>query len=102
MHLLKNLSNTGKTIILVTHAMANLGLCDKIAFMGRGSKLCYFGTPEELWNFGVRDFADIFNMINSEPVEWQKKFIDSIITCIINLWKTKVETSEAKGQGKQA
>ncbi len=78
MYLLKNLSNTGKTILLVTHAMSNLNLCDKIAFMGKGGKLCYFGTPEgALEFFGVREFADIFNMINSDSLEWQKKFMKS-------------------------
>ncbi|WP_372998032.1 FHA domain-containing protein [Lutispora sp.] len=98
MYLLKNLSNTGKTIILVTHAMANLGLCDKIAFMGRGGKLCYFGTPEgALEFFGVRDFADIFNMINSEPAEWQKKFmLSNYYMYHKSLENKKVETSEAK------
>lgn len=98
MFLLKNLSNTGKTIMLVTHAMANLSLCDKVAFMGKGGKLCYFGTPEgALEFFGVRGFADVFNLISSEPVEWQKKFIESNYYIYHkSLENKKAETSAAR------
>ncbi len=102
MYLLKNLSNEGKTIILVTHAMANLMLCDKLAFMGKGGKLCYFGTPEgALAFFGVKDFTDIFNMINTESEEWQRRFINSNYYIYHKSLQSKsAESKEAKGSRK--
>ena len=29
---------------MVTHNMSNINLCDKIAFLGVGGVLCYYGT----------------------------------------------------------
>ncbi len=65
MELLRNLANQGRTVILVTHATANLAVCDRVAFLGRGGRLCYFGPPEETMQFfGVQPdlkyFADIY------------------------------------------
>ena len=43
MELLKELAAKGRTIVIVTHAMENLDKCDKVIFLGRGGRLCYFG-----------------------------------------------------------
>ena len=63
MQLLKKLANQGRTIILVTHATANIRICDRIVFLGRSGRLCYFGSPKEAMNFfsiNTGDFADIY------------------------------------------
>jgi ABC transport system ATP-binding/permease protein len=62
MELLRDLAHEGeRTIILVTHATANITDCDRIVFLGSGGKLCYFGTPADaLKFFGVTDFANIY------------------------------------------
>jgi len=68
MLLLRELANQGKTVILVTHATANISMCDRVAFLGRNGRLCYFGVPEEAFQFfGLtsNDFADIY--IKLEP-----------------------------------
>ena len=78
MQLLKKLSNTGKTIILITHAMANLHLCDKVTFLGRGGRLCYFGPPSgALEFFGVNDYVDIYDLITNESEKWEQEFKNS-------------------------
>ena len=68
MQLLRKLADQGRTVILVTHATANIKLCDRIAFLGQGGRLCYFGPPNEsLKFFGVKgDFADIYNQLEKE------------------------------------
>jgi ABC-type multidrug transport system ATPase subunit len=65
MQLLRKLANQGRTVILVTHATANIKLCDRVVFLGQGGRLCYFGPPDEcLQFFGVtEDFADIYNQL---------------------------------------
>ncbi|MDJ0795586.1 MAG: ATP-binding cassette domain-containing protein [Calothrix sp. MO_167.B12] len=66
MHLLRELANQGRTVVLVTHATANIEACDRIVFMGRGGKLCYFGEPKEALNFfempsnDFKYFSDIY------------------------------------------
>jgi len=62
MQLLKDLAHQdSRTIILVTHATANITECDRVLFLGLGGKLCYFGTPQAALDFfQVTDFADIY------------------------------------------
>lgn len=78
MQLLKKLSNTGKTIVLITHAMANLHLCDKVVFLGKGGRLCYFGSPKgALSFFEVEDYVDIYNPITNESERLEDRFKNS-------------------------
>jgi ABC transport system ATP-binding/permease protein len=66
MHLLRELAKQGRTVILVTHATANIGVCDRIVFLGRGGFLCYFGPPAKTLSFfdlsdpSTQDFSDIY------------------------------------------
>lgn len=83
MQLLRKLADQGRTIILVTHATGNITLCDRIAFLGRGGRLCYFGTPADALAFfrvTTQDFADIYNTLETdeETVErWAFQFSQS-------------------------
>jgi ABC-type multidrug transport system ATPase subunit len=59
---LRRLADAGRTVVLVTHATANITQCDHVAFLAEG-RLVYYGPPREaLTFFGVRsgDFADIY------------------------------------------
>ena len=92
MKLLRELADQGRTVILVTHATANLEVCDRVAFMARGGTLCYFGTPTaalaffELPSDDFKYFADIYLKLDSgdTPCElqnnvaaWAQKFHQS-------------------------
>ncbi len=60
MYTLRRLADGGRTIVLITHATANIRMCDHIAFLV-GGRLAYFGPPSQaLGYFGVDDFADIY------------------------------------------
>ena len=83
MELLRKLADQGRTIILVTHATANIKLCDRIAFLGRGGRLCYFGSPAEVFDFfniTSGDFAEIYNQLEtdaSQVKQWAELFRQS-------------------------
>ena len=92
MQLLRELANQGRTIILVTHATSNIEECDRVAFMGRGGRMCYFGSPLEAMDFfampspDLKYFADIYLKLDQgrtpEAVEeniqnWHSKFVQS-------------------------
>ena len=83
MLLLRKLADAGRTVILVTHATANITLCDRVAFMGRGGKLCYYGLPAEATSFfelSTPDFADIYNELEQGTgaiAQWQQRFLQS-------------------------
>ncbi len=46
MQLLRKLANQGRTVILVTHATANITLCDRIVFVGRGDGSVTLARPK--------------------------------------------------------
>ena len=70
MLLLRKLADQGRTIILVTHATTNIAVCDRIAFMGLGGHLCYFGPPYEAMSFfqipfkNLAYFPDIYQKLS--------------------------------------
>lgn len=69
MELLQQLANQGRTIVLVTHATANITLCDRLIFLGKGGNLCYFGPPAEAMEFfqiKSDNFADIYIDLESD------------------------------------
>ena len=64
MELCRKLSHQNCTVLMVTHNMANINLCDKIAFLGVGGVLCYYGPPEHLNSyFDVELTSDIFEKL---------------------------------------
>lgn len=75
MNTLKNMTQDGKTVILVTHSTLNLQNCDKIVFMGKGGNLCYFGNMKDAERFfGVETLVDVYNMITDDPLKWRRHY----------------------------
>jgi ABC-type multidrug transport system ATPase subunit len=77
MYTLRRLADSGRTIVLVTHATANITQCDHVAFMSDG-RLVYFGPPAEalaFFNVSSGDFADIYTKLEGvaapqDPDRW--------------------------------
>jgi ABC transport system ATP-binding/permease protein len=97
MQLLREQADRGRTIALVTHATDNIGICDRIAFMGLGGSLCFYGPPEEALPFFQRhaghfeaehfgDFADIY-------IELNKGKNKAAITERVSYWSGKYANS---------
>ena len=56
MQLLRKIADDGRTVVLTTHATANVKLCDKIVVLARDGHLAFYGTPDEaLRYFGVSE-----------------------------------------------
>jgi len=90
MRLLRKLADKGKTIILVTHATANLQMCDKVVILGTGGKLCYYGPSDAaIQFFEVKEYADIYDLINKESDKWQALFRKSKFYSYFNILEKK-------------
>lgn len=75
---LRQMADGGKTVILVTHSVLQLALCDKIVIMGRGGNLCFYGSQEEALSFfGVSDMVDVYHQITDEPERWRDKYAET-------------------------
>ena len=66
MYDLNRLADRGKTVVLVTHATANIEQCDHVAFLSQGY-LSYYGPPgDAIQYFHAQDFADIYLKLTQE------------------------------------
>jgi ABC-type multidrug transport system ATPase subunit len=66
MYDLNVLADEGKTVVLVTHATANIEQCHHVAFLVRG-RLAYYGPPAQAIEFfDAHDFADIYLKLSQE------------------------------------
>ncbi|MER5974371.1 FHA domain-containing protein [Streptomyces sp. NPDC002055] len=72
MQLLRGLADDGRTVLVVTHSVAELAICDKLLVMAPGGSVAYFGPPEEALNFfGYPTWADVFSAFeNFRDYDW--------------------------------
>ncbi|WP_448513735.1 ATP-binding cassette domain-containing protein [Parathermosynechococcus lividus] len=89
MQLLRQLADEGRTIILVTHATSHVHLCDRLAILGRGGRLCYFGPAERACQFfspngspPLGSVAEIYGILaagegDRAAYEWSERFRQS-------------------------
>ena len=75
MDMLRKLANKGKTVILVTHNIANLDLCDRLIILGKGGKLCFSGPPNDVNSFfEISKLADVYDEVTYNTEKWHEKF----------------------------
>jgi ABC transport system ATP-binding/permease protein len=68
MKLFRQIAESGRTVILTTHAMENVKLFDKIVVMMRG-KLVWYGPPKEaLQHIKADSFKDLYDKLEA-PIE---------------------------------
>ena len=68
MRLFRQIAESGRTVVLTTHAMENVKLFDKIVVLMRG-KLVWYGPPmEALKHFSADSFKDLYDKIEA-PIE---------------------------------
>ncbi|WP_374117920.1 FHA domain-containing protein [Streptomyces sp. S07_1.15] len=76
MQLLRGLADDGRTVLVVTHSVAELALCDKLLVMAPGGSVAYFGPPDEALNFfGYGSWADVFSAFeNYRDYDWSGRW----------------------------
>ena len=68
MEMLAQLAKDGRTVMVVTHSVANLASCDRLLVLVPGGKVAYFGTPADgLRHFGHDDWAEVFQDFEAQP-----------------------------------
>ncbi len=91
MYTLRRLADSGRTVLLVTHATDNITQCDHVVFMEMGN-MVYFGPPREaLGFFGVTSgsFADIYTHLKAEPGdELYQQLVQSTLRNEYYEWQT--------------
>ena len=68
MEMMAGLARDGRTVIVVTHSVANLDICDRLLVLVPGGKVAYFGPPADgLRHFGKPGWAQVFRAFEAEP-----------------------------------
>ncbi|EFC84258.1 ATP-binding cassette domain-containing protein [Parafrankia sp. EUN1f] len=68
MESLRKLADDGRTVIVVTHSVAQLDLCDYVLVLAPGGYVAYFGPPADaLPFFQARDYPDVFLTLEATP-----------------------------------
>jgi len=68
MRLFKQIADSGRTIVMTTHAMENVKMFDKIAVLMRG-RLVFFGKPDDaLKHLNAANFKELYEKLE-EPVK---------------------------------
>jgi len=76
MEMMSGLAHDGRTIIVVTHSVANLDVCDRLLVLVPGGKVAFFGPPSDgLRHFGQPGWAEVFQAFENEPGrDWAGEF----------------------------
>lgn len=66
MLLLRLLADQGRTVVLTTHAIAHVDVCDNLVLVGPGGFVIYAGHPDDTpaW-FGVPSLGDVFSLVDN-------------------------------------
>ncbi len=79
MQTLRTLADDGRSVVVVTHNIAHLNMCDRLLVLAPGGRLAYFGPPQQaLAYFQCTDFADLFILLeNDTTTDWTTRYNDS-------------------------
>jgi ABC-type multidrug transport system ATPase subunit/pSer/pThr/pTyr-binding forkhead associated (FHA) protein len=85
MKLFRQIAESGRTVVLTTHAMENVKLFDKIVVLMRG-KLVFYGAPQEaLAHVKAESFKDLYDKLEA-PIDQQ---IAAMATLPVNAGKSQ-------------
>jgi ABC transport system ATP-binding/permease protein len=72
MRQLRSLADGGRVVMVVTHSVLALDVCDNVMVLAPGGRIAYFGPPAGvLAHFGVANYPEVFHLLES-PDLWQR------------------------------
>ncbi|WP_043955281.1 MULTISPECIES: ATP-binding cassette domain-containing protein [Mycobacterium] len=76
MTMLRQLADAGRVVLVVTHSLSYLDLCDQVLLMAPGGKTAYCGPPGDIEaTMGTTNWAKIFGMVGADPDEANRRFL---------------------------
>ena len=77
MLMLRQLADAGRVVLVVTHSVSYLDVCDQILLMAPGGKTAFNGPPSQVGAaLGTTNWADIFANVGADPDEANRRFME--------------------------
>jgi ABC-type multidrug transport system ATPase subunit len=79
LRLLRRLADSGRTVVLTTHSMQDLGICDKLVVLARDGHCAFVGTPEGAVDHFQVGHDEMYEPLAGEatPTEWRRRFLEA-------------------------
>ncbi|MFE2428681.1 FHA domain-containing protein [Streptomyces sp. NPDC059373] len=76
MNMLRGLADDGRTVIVVTHSVLSLEVCDRLLVMAPGGRMAYYGPPEGTLDFfGFKEWPEAFEAFeNDQQRDWAGQY----------------------------
>jgi ABC-type multidrug transport system ATPase subunit len=76
MTMLRQLADAGRVVLVVTHSLTYLDVCDQVLLLAPGGKTAFCGPPEEIGPaMGTTNWADIFSTVAGDPQAAQDRYL---------------------------
>jgi ABC transport system ATP-binding/permease protein len=76
MEMLRRLADADRVIVVATHSLTFLDVCDQVLLLAPGGKTAFCGRPEELnSSLEASDRADIFAKVCADPDGMHRRFV---------------------------
>jgi len=77
MLMLRQLADAGRVVLVVTHSVSYLEVCDQILLIAPGGKTAFNGPPSQVAEvLGTTNWADIFANVGADPDEANRRFME--------------------------
>ena len=68
MTMLRQLADAGRVVLVVTHSLTYLDVCDQVLLLAPGGKTAFCGPPSQIGPaMGTTNWADIFSSVADDP-----------------------------------
>jgi ABC-type multidrug transport system ATPase subunit len=79
MTMLRQLADAGRVVLVVTHSLSYLDVCDQVLLLAPGGKTAFYGPPAQIGpSMGTTNWADIFSAIGADPQEAHLRFLERV------------------------
>jgi ABC-type multidrug transport system ATPase subunit len=76
MTMLRQLADAGRVVLVVTHSLSYLDVCDQVLLMAPGGKTAFCGPPDQVGSaMGTTNWAQIFAKVGADPDEANRRFL---------------------------
>ncbi|MCW2731022.1 MAG: ABC-type multidrug transport system, ATPase component [Mycobacterium sp.] len=77
MTMLRQLADAGRVVLVVTHSLTYLDVCDQVLLLAPGGKTAFCGPPSQIGaELGTTNWADIFSSVAGDPEAAKRHYLE--------------------------